>query len=101
MTKNAYFVPNLAVFGPKIPIFMGGSKRFGTNITERPPGQLVRIGFLVGMGANGPKMPIFGPKYPFWAKFDCFLAQNPIFLGEGVKLLVPSYQESNETPFSC
>ena len=34
MTKNAYFGPNLAVFGPKILIFMGVSKSFGTNITE-------------------------------------------------------------------
>ena len=30
MTKNA----NLAVFGPKILIFMGVSKSFGINITE-------------------------------------------------------------------
>ena len=37
----------------------------------------------------------------FWAKFGRFWAKNPIFWGEGVKLLVPSYQESNETPFSC
>ena len=34
MTKNAYFGPILAVFGPKILIFMGESKSFGTNITE-------------------------------------------------------------------
>merc|ERR1711952_184166 len=34
MTKNAYFGPNLAVFGPKILILMGVSKSFGTNITE-------------------------------------------------------------------
>ena len=34
MTKNADFGPNLAVFGPKILIFMGVSKSFGTNITE-------------------------------------------------------------------
>ena len=34
MTKNAYFGPNLAVFWPKILIFMGVSKSFGTNITE-------------------------------------------------------------------
>ena len=34
MTKNAYFGPILAVFGPKILIFRGVSKRFSTNITE-------------------------------------------------------------------
>ena len=26
---------------------------------------------------------------------------NPIFWGQGVKLLVPSYRDSNKTPFSC
>ena len=34
MTKNADFGPNLAIFGPKILIFMEVSKSFGTNITE-------------------------------------------------------------------
>ena len=48
-----------------------------------------------------PKMPIFGPKCQFWAKFGRFWAQNPIFWGQGVKILVPSYRDSNETPFSC
>ena len=38
-------------------------------------------------------MPIFGRKCQFWAK-------NPIFWGEGVKLLVPSYQETHKPPFS-
>ena len=36
MTKNADFGPNLAVFGPKILIFIGVSKSFGTNITQAP-----------------------------------------------------------------
>ena len=39
MTKNADFGPNLAVFWAKILIFMGESKSFGTNITEKPPTQ--------------------------------------------------------------
>ena len=46
-------------------------------------------------------MPIFGPKCQFWAKFGRFWAQNPIFWGQGVKVLVPTYQDSNETSFSC
>ena len=46
-------------------------------------------------------MPIFGPKCQFWAIFGRFWAQNPIFWGQGVKILVPSYRDSNETPFSC
>ena len=65
MTKNAYFGPNFAVFGPKILISKGVSKSFGTHIMGR-----------------------------FWA-------QNPIFGGQGGKFLVPSYRESNETPFLC
>ena len=32
-TKNAYFGPILAVFGPKILIFMGVKESFGTYIT--------------------------------------------------------------------
>ena len=43
MTENADFGPNLDVFGPKILIFMGVSKSFGTHITEKPPRQLFRI----------------------------------------------------------
>ena len=46
-------------------------------------------------------MRIFGPKCQFWAKFGRFWAPNPIFWGQGVKILVPSYRDSNETPFSC
>ena len=34
-------------------------------------------------------------------KFGRFWAQNPIFWGQGVKILVPSYRDSNETPLSC
>ena len=101
LTKNASFGPNLVVFGPKILIFMGVSKSFGTNITEKPIRQLVRIVFWSGIISNGPKMPILGPKCQFWAKFGRFWAQNPIFWGQGVKILVPSYRDSNETPFSC
>ena len=61
----------------------------------------VCIIFWSGIISNGPKMQIFGPKCQFWAKFGRFWAPNPIFWGQGVKILVPSYRESNETPFSC
>ena len=40
-------------------------------------------------------------KRQFWAKLGRFWAPNPIFGGQGVKILVPSYRDSNETPFSC
>ena len=36
----------------------------------------------------GPNLAVFGPEIQF-------------FWGHGVKILVPSYQDSNETPFSC
>ena len=100
LTKNAYFGPILAVFGPKILIFMGVSKSFGTNITENHLDNLSALFFGQAFRSNGPKMPIFGPKCQFWANFGRFSAKNPIFWGQGVKLLVPSYRESNETAFS-
>ena len=62
MTKNAYFGPNLAVFGPKILIFMGVSKSFGTNITENHLGTSFALLFWSGMALNGSEAPIFGPK---------------------------------------
>ena len=55
MTKNAGFGPNLAVFGPKILIFYGSKQKFGTNITEKPPRQLVRMVFWSGIRSNEPK----------------------------------------------
>ena len=58
-TKNAYFWPNLAVFGPKILISKGGIKRFGTHIIENPTRHLVRIVFWSGMGPNGSYQSIF------------------------------------------
>ena len=60
--KYANFGPNLAFYEPKILIFMGVSKSFGTHKTEKPPRQLVRIVFGSGTESNGPKMPIFGKK---------------------------------------
>ena len=39
MTKNAYFGPNLAVFGAKILICMGVSKSFITHIMEKLGGE--------------------------------------------------------------
>ena len=59
MTKNAYFGPN---FRPKILIFVGVRKSFGTHITENPPRHLVHIGFWSGIGQNVQKRAIFGPK---------------------------------------
>merc|ERR1712163_27491 len=79
MTKNAYFGPNLAVFGPKFLIFMGVSKSFGTNITENHFGNLSELFFgqaLDQMGQKcrylaqnasfGPNLAVFGPKIQFF-----------------------------------
>ena len=95
MTKNAYFGPNLAVFGLKILICTGASKSFGNHIMKKPPGQLVRIVFWSAWEQIGQNADIWQKKCQFWAKFGCFWAKYPIFLGEGVKLLVPSYQETS------
>jgi len=98
MAKNDYLGPKLIIFGTKILILSGGSKSFGTHVTEKPPRHLVCIVFWSGIGSHGPKMPIFGQ---FWAKILPLLGQKSIFWGHGVKLLVPSYQGTNETPLSC
>ena len=79
MTKNADFGPNLAVFGPKILIFMGASKSFGTNITENHQDNLSALFFgqeLDQMGQKcqylaqnasfGPNLAVFGPKIQFF-----------------------------------
>ena len=81
--------------GPKILIFTGVRKGLGNHIMEKPPRELVRIVFWPSIRSNGPKMPIFGHKYQFWAKFGSFWAKNPFFFGGGVKLLVSSYQGTN------
>ena len=70
--KKAYFWPNLAFLGPKILIFMGGSKIFGTHLTEKPPRHLFRIVFWSGMGLKGPKMPISGPNAYFGRNLAVF-----------------------------
>ena len=47
---------------------------------KKTPGHLVCIVFWLGMGRNGPKMPIFDPKWPksqFLAKFRRCRAKNP------------------------
>merc|ERR1712004_384896 len=94
MTKNADFGPNLADFGPKSLIFMGLSKSFGTNITENHIHNLSALFF-------GQALDQVGQKCRYLAQFGHFWAQNPIFWGQGVKILVPSYRDSNKTPFSC
>ena len=85
----------LAVFGPKILIFMGVSKSFGTNITENHFGNLSALFFgqafdqmgqkcqyMAENASSGPNLAVFGPKiqlfggreYNFW--YPC--VGNPI-----------------------
>ena len=78
---------------------MGVSISFGTNITENHQDNLSALFFgqaldqvdqkcqyLAQNASFGPNLAL-GPKSNFW--------------GQGVKILVPSYRDSNETPFSC
>ena len=67
--------------GQKNLILMEGIKSFGTHVTEKTPRHLFCIVFWSGMRSNGPRMPIFGQKCQFWAKFGPFLAKNPNFYG--------------------
>ena len=79
MTKNADFGPNLAIFGPKILIFMGVSKSFGTDITENHFGNLSALFFgqalyqvgqkcqyLAQNASFGPNLAVFGPQIQFF-----------------------------------
>ena len=104
LTKNANIwpkmplfgqnMPNLAVFGPKILIFPGVSKSFGTLITEDHLGTLFEL-FWVGHEIKWAKKVNIWPKMPV-------LGQILPFFGGGVaKPLVPSYQETSETPILC
>ena len=59
--------------------------------------KLVQIIFWIKWAKNAhiwPKMPVFGQILPF-------LCHKSIIWGDGVKLLVSSYQETKETPFPC
>ena len=79
--KMPILCQNLPFSGQKPSILSGGSKSFGTHTTEKPPTHIVCIVFWSVMGPNGPKMPIFGQKCQFRAKFGRLWAKNPIFLG--------------------
>ena len=62
MTKNADFGPNLAVFGPKILIFMGVNKSFGTHIMENHLNNSFAFFYWLGIAPNVSYIPSFGPK---------------------------------------
>ena len=68
---------------------MGVCKGFGTHITEKRPRQLVCIIVWSTRGSNRPKMPIFGQKCQFWAKFGGFWARDPFFYWRNQKFCYP------------
>ena len=66
------------------------------------PGTLFTlVFFLLGHETKWVKNANIWPKMPILGQIWSFLGQKSIFGGEGVKLLVPSYQGTNEAPFSC
>jgi len=67
--QKCIFWTKFGLFWPKILILTGGSKSFGTQVTEKPPRYLVRIVSWSAMGSKGPKMPIFGQKKPSLAVY--------------------------------
>ena len=60
--KKEHFGAKMAHLGPKILIFTGGSKSFGSNLTEKAPRHLV---CMVGHGIKWAKNDVFGPKIHF------------------------------------
>ena len=81
MTKNAYFGPNLAVFGQKILTFMGGGKSFGTNVTKKPPRHLVGNVYWSAWDHLGQKCQYLAEQKQCCAKFGRLGAKNPNFYG--------------------
>ena len=83
MTKNANFGPSLAVFWPKIIIFMEVSESFGTNITENHLHNLSALFFgqalyqmgqkcqyLVRNASFRPNLAVFAPKILIFTGFS-------------------------------
>ena len=94
----------IAAVGPKITIFKGGNKSFCTSITENHLVTLFAWLFGWAWDEMGQKGQCLAKKANFWPKkptFGQIWPKNPLFWGEGEKLLVPAYQGTNETPISC
>ena len=81
MTKNADFGPNLAVFGPKILIFMGVSKSFGTNITENHLHNLSALFFGRALDQMGQKCQYLAKKANFGPNLAVYWPKIQIFIG--------------------
>ena len=79
---------------------MGVNKSFGTNIAENHLDNLSALFFGQALDRMGQKCRYLAENASFGPNLAVLGAKNPFFWGEGVKLLVPSYWESNETHFS-
>ena len=84
LTENASYGPNLAVFGPKIHFWGGGSKTLGTLISGTPLScwkcWLLRLQ-LAAWDKNVQSMPkkwVFGPKVIFFVWESRFLSTGHI-----------------------
>ena len=84
MTKNSDFGQNLAVFGPKILIFMGVSKRVGTNITENLFSNLSALFFGQALDQMGQKCRYLAQNASLGQIWP-FLGPKSNFLGSGSK----------------
>ena len=98
MSRQGLYVPKKAYFGPKILIFTGGSKSFGTHVTEKPPWHLVQCSLLAWdqMGQRCQCLALNDHKYIIWAKSGCFWAKipscngrKPAHFARGLDKLVP------------
>ena len=75
MTKNVYFGPNLDVFEQKILTLGGGSKRFGTHISENILGTSTAL--LFGWAPIGR----WGQNVQFWPQNFDIQDQSPVHPG--------------------
>ena len=71
--QKCIFWTKFGRFRPKILIFTGVSKSFGTNITGKRPGQFVRVFWSAWKQ--------MGQKYPYLAENACF-GPNLFFFGQ-------------------
>ena len=82
--RLSFFGPNLAAFGPKILIFMGVSKSFGTNITENHLDNLFASFFGQALDQMGQKCRYLAQNASLGQIWP-FLDPKSNFLGSGSK----------------
>ena len=97
--KNAFVGPNFAVLGQKSYYLRDEAKVLVPTKRKTILAPHFHC-FLLGMGQNGPKCQYFAKNAKFWPDYTLFRPKS-ILIGEGVKILVPSLQGTNETLLSC